>query len=204
MPPTDQSKNIWLTQCREYYHGDTKELKKINKFSEEYKSDEAILWYTKDSFVHRLLNRAFRTDDITAWYLSRYLIIDISQQLEIIYQEQNSSQKFKLYRGQLMNMEELKSIRESVGINGLVCTTAFFSTTKNIPTAKQFIAGTDDSNDDQIVSVLFEIILDSDNLKRVRFIDINQYLLKKSNRSNDEEELLFNPLRPEFFLLNQI
>ncbi len=37
----------------------------IQIFSREYTADEAIWWYTKESFVYRSVNRVFRIDDIT-------------------------------------------------------------------------------------------------------------------------------------------
>jgi len=88
-------------------------------------------------------------------------------------------------------MKELESIRELTKIDGLFCTTAFFSTTQNIFVAKSFSGDVGDPNDDEIISVLFEIIVNSINLKTVRFVDISQYLLNKFHMSNDEEEFLF-------------
>lgn len=72
----------------------------IEIFSKEYKADEAIRWYTKESFVYRLVNRAIRINDITLWDLSRYYIADMCKQMEIVYREQNCSKNFILYRGQ--------------------------------------------------------------------------------------------------------
>jgi tetratricopeptide (TPR) repeat protein len=191
MPQTNESKDIWLNQCREYYHGDEIELKKIEIFSKEYKSDEAIRWYTEESFVYRLVNRAFRIDDITLWYLSRYYIADMCRQMEIIYREQNCTKNFILYRRQRTSIHELESIKELAESNHLFCTTAFFSTTKNFDVSTLFGSEIGDPNNDEIISVLFEIIVDSINLKTIIFVDINQYLLEKYHMSNDEDEVLF-------------
>jgi tetratricopeptide (TPR) repeat protein len=192
MPQTNESKDIWLNKCREYYRGKTSELQKIEKFSKEYKADKAIRWYTKDSFVHILVNRTFRTEDITLWYLSRYFIADICKEIEIVYQKQKIySENLTLYRGQRMSIKELESIRELAEIDGLFCTTAFFSTTQNISVAKSFSGDVGDPDDDEIVSVLFKIIVDSINLETVKFVNINQYLIDKSPEFIDEEEFLF-------------
>jgi len=191
MPQTNESKDIWLDKCREYYRGEPLELEKIEKFSKEYKADETIMWYMEESFVYRLVNRAFRTEDITLWYLSRYFIADICKQIEIVYQQQNHSRSLTLYRGQRMSIKELKSIRELSRIDGLFCTTAFFSTTQDISVAKSFSGDIGDPNDDEIISVLFEIIVDLIHLKTVRFVDINQYLSDKFHKFKDEKEFLF-------------
>jgi hypothetical protein len=61
MPQIDEIKNIWPDKCREYYRGDETILQQIADFSKEYKANDAIKWYTEDSFVYHLLNRALRT-----------------------------------------------------------------------------------------------------------------------------------------------
>ncbi|CAF1388674.1 unnamed protein product, partial [Didymodactylos carnosus] len=43
-------------------------LKKINNFQQLYRSEQAGRWWTHDSFLFRLLNKAFRTEDIATIY----------------------------------------------------------------------------------------------------------------------------------------
>jgi hypothetical protein len=40
------------------------QLANINDFDNNYTFDNVLKWYTKDSFVFRLVNRAFRTQNI--------------------------------------------------------------------------------------------------------------------------------------------
>ncbi|CAF1674153.1 unnamed protein product, partial [Didymodactylos carnosus] len=64
MPTSDESKMEMLTECESYHRDNDKELEKINDFRLNYSSDAAVSWYTRDSFVYRLLNKALRTRDI--------------------------------------------------------------------------------------------------------------------------------------------
>ncbi|CAF1186448.1 unnamed protein product, partial [Didymodactylos carnosus] len=56
--------NDLLKYCRQEYKDNQKELNKIQEFEEYYTPDKAIYWYTKDSFLYRLLNKAFRQQNI--------------------------------------------------------------------------------------------------------------------------------------------
>ncbi|CAF2678496.1 unnamed protein product [Rotaria sp. Silwood2] len=96
-------------------------------------------WYIKDSFVYRLINRAFRTEDITLWYLFRYFVIDLCKQLEKVHTQQNNQKPFTVYRGQsTMSTNELKKLRSNPDCQ--IATNGFFSTSKDKSVARQFIA----------------------------------------------------------------
>ena len=46
------------------------ELQKINEFFDSFTLDKAVYWFTRDSFLYRLLNKAFRTqniDEVWVW-----------------------------------------------------------------------------------------------------------------------------------------
>lgn len=54
-----------LTQfCSHYYRGSKKELGFINEFVGDYTSDKSIYWYTRQTFLYKLVNKALRTEDI--------------------------------------------------------------------------------------------------------------------------------------------
>ncbi|CAF5093031.1 unnamed protein product, partial [Rotaria sp. Silwood1] len=50
-----------IEQCRLYYSDNESVLKDIDEFDQNYTPENAISWYTRNSFVFRLLNKAFRT-----------------------------------------------------------------------------------------------------------------------------------------------
>lgn len=188
MPRTDEAKNIWLDKLRECYRGDLTALEKIADLSKEYTADDAILSYTKDVF--KPVNHALRTEDIISWYFFRYYIVDICKQIEVVHQQQKYCENLILYRGQIMSRKELESIKELTSTNDLFITIAFFSTSKNISVAEHFI-GDINGYDEPRVPVLFEITVDSVDVKTVIFVDINQHLLKKYNLRGGEDEFLF-------------
>ncbi|CAF3819064.1 unnamed protein product [Adineta steineri] len=190
MPQTNESKKLWLEKCAEYYRGNQTKLKQIADFSKVYKADDAIKWYTKDSFCHKLTNLVLRIDDIVFWYSFRYYIVDLCKEIELAHKQQKYSEILTLYRGQSMSHEELKSIKELIDTDNLFCTTAFFSTSKCIEVAKGFIGGMEDC-DDQRIPILFVITVDTINLKTVTFVDIEPYFAKKNYEPRKEDEILF-------------
>ena len=184
MPQTKQAKEIVLNKCKDYYRRQNKELEKIDVFRSTYTANQAINWYTEDCFVYRLVNQAFRTEDVTLWYLFRFFIIDLCTQLENIHREQNIQDCFKLYRGQArMPTQELENLRFNIG--GCILTNAFFSTSKNIEIAQQYIKDAENSDDFKVV--MFEITVNTSHTKSVVFVDIDQY-----QQTDGESEVLFN------------
>ena len=187
MPQTNQAKDVMLKKCEDYYRNNETVLKWIKLFRNTYTSDTAIDWYLEDSFVYRLVNTAFRTEDITLWYLFRYYISDLCTQLERVHQEQNCQSFLTLYRGQSqLPTKELQYIQANVG--GLISTNAFFSTSTNPDIARRFIFGASHTEDFKVV--LFEITVDALNLNNIIFVDINKYLRQPSDEG--EGEVLFN------------
>lgn len=59
MPQTDQSKQMMINICRDYYRGNTKELTNIAQFDLTYRSSDAIQWYTKETFVYKYMSIDF-------------------------------------------------------------------------------------------------------------------------------------------------
>src|SRR5205823_6446303 len=102
--------------CRNYYRGNLKELENINEFEETYKSNDAIFWYTRQSFVYRLVNKALRTEDYEALLIFRFFIIDLCENLRIKYidlkhrQEQEGSSIVISYRGLKLSPSEIYNL----------------------------------------------------------------------------------------------
>ncbi|CAF1115539.1 unnamed protein product [Didymodactylos carnosus] len=57
MPTTDRAKQTRIDACRDYYKSNTVEQKHIAIFELEYCSADAIRWFTKPSFCHRVTQR---------------------------------------------------------------------------------------------------------------------------------------------------
>ncbi|CAF1102329.1 unnamed protein product [Didymodactylos carnosus] len=73
MPKTAQSQEDMLEHCTNYYRDNSLELTRIEEFRRTYNADMAISWYTRDTFIYRMVNQALRTENIDALYLFRVI-----------------------------------------------------------------------------------------------------------------------------------
>ncbi|UJR11319.1 hypothetical protein I4U23_015500 [Adineta vaga] len=138
LPRNQQSKQQMIEICRQYYHGNTKELKLIDQFEQEYQPEEAIRWYTKDSFVYKLINKALRTEDIELLYVFRFFVGDLSKNLENEHEKLLSSNEemFTVYRGVHLDKEEFHRLKQNQG--QLISTNGYLSTSRNRSKANGF------------------------------------------------------------------
>ena len=61
-----------ISFCRQQVPVDDQfELDILREFEENYSSERAIWWYTRESIVYKMLNKALRTDDIDLLFLFR-------------------------------------------------------------------------------------------------------------------------------------
>ncbi|CAF1261964.1 unnamed protein product [Rotaria sordida] len=157
MKQTHESKIEMLEECRSRYDGQqTKnevQLKNIDKFEREYTPDQAIHWYTSDCFLYRIVNYMCRTEDIDLLYSLRYYMIDLLQQLKQLHLTSPVVTPVIVYRGQLMNINELQKYH----VDEYYCTNTFMSTTQSQDVALMF-AGDENSDKER---VLFCIKIDT-------------------------------------------
>ncbi|CAF1433687.1 unnamed protein product [Adineta steineri] len=173
MPQTKQAKDLMLNKCQDYYRNDKKQYLLIELFRNTYQSDEAIHWYIKDSFIYRLVNRAFRTENITLWYLFRFYLIDLCKQLELIHKEQNIQTSLILYRGQSrMSIKEFNYLKSNIG--SFILANGFFSSTTDIQIANSFLSGAINTEDYKVI--LFKIIVEQSIVDKIIFVDIDKYV----------------------------
>lgn len=183
IPQSDLSKKDMLEECRQYYKDNEIELKKIAKFDTEYQTIESIYWYTLDSFVYRLLNKALRTQDIDTIFKFRFFISALYHQLHDCYRsctqsiDKNVSNNLTVYRGQGMTTDEFTKIKNSV--SSYVALNTFFSTTRDSNMAIAY-SGNGLARSRGIESVVFEIDIDK-NLEARPYADISHISYMKEN-----------------------
>lgn len=181
----DEAKDSMVKQLKNYFRHDHIETKYIESFEETYKSKDAIEWYTREIFLYRLINRAFRTEDSALWYTFRFYIRDLCKQIEKVHREQNMKERFTVYRGQTqVPKAEFENIFSNCG--GLVSCNGYFSTSTSLDVAKFFLGGARDTEDFHVV--IFKITVNANELKHTIFVDINKCLQEDRN----ENEILFN------------
>ncbi|CAF3745556.1 unnamed protein product [Rotaria magnacalcarata] len=76
LPKTLSSKKEMIQECRVSYQENEVQLKKIAVFEATYDEKSAITWYTEYTFIYRLFNMAFRTQNIDIIFKYRYFFID--------------------------------------------------------------------------------------------------------------------------------
>ncbi|CAF1273770.1 unnamed protein product [Didymodactylos carnosus] len=137
MPQTEQSKQEMIRICRDYYRGNSKELKYVEEFENEYKPDDSIRWYTKESFIHKLINKALRTEEIEQLYIFRLFISNLSTCLGKESQRiQREQAPINVYRGERLSNVELEKLKANEG--KLISINGFLSTSRSHELALRF------------------------------------------------------------------
>ncbi|CAF3907563.1 unnamed protein product [Rotaria sp. Silwood1] len=159
----------------------------IDKFEKTYKSSNAIEWYTRQSFVYKLINAALRTEDIEALYIFRFYISDLCRQLanehKVFRIRHAKSPVLKLYRGCHMTLQELDKLQETIG--GMTSINGFVSTTMQQWVADEFLSR-DARRGPSVQSVLWIIEADC-RIDDVIFAFVAPYSVHP-----EEEEVIFN------------
>ena len=96
---TTLSKAIFVQFSREQYADNKKTLCTIDEFERQYDKEHAVSWYTRDSFVYRLLNRSLRENDFTGSYVMGFFIKDLHNQLTELCNKSLRVER-TVYRGQ--------------------------------------------------------------------------------------------------------
>jgi len=182
---TSYAKAELLEFCRSKYHDKPKQLKEIDDFDRDYQSENAAKWYTKDSFLHRLLNQSLRVETIDHIVKMRYYIHDLHNQLAELQkdfvQSLNEKKNITLYRGQTMKKKELDDIKENK--EGFVSMNSFLSATQDEKVAFMF-SGDGQITEPDEVSVIYEMSIDT-NIRSTPYAQIKSV-------NPDEQEILFS------------
>lgn len=122
--------NIFIANCRKQYSGNANDLNTVDELEEYYHPPAALFWYTRDSFLYRILNRALRCRGNHTLITLSFFIRDIHDGLKQQQKKLASGSKIvRVYRGQSMSTVELDKIKSNVG--KFISMNSFFSTTRN-------------------------------------------------------------------------
>jgi len=178
MKSIESDKQQLIQLCKKEYRTNNMELILVREFEKYYRADKALWWYTRDSFLYRVLNKALRIQNIDLLFLLRFVIRDIYQQLKL-YQHQSP---IRVFRGQVMSIDELKTLRQS--INNFISINSFFSTSTNPHQALSFLNSSIITSD--LCRILFIIHADPRLVKSKPFADISSL-----SYFSNEREVLF-------------
>jgi hypothetical protein len=187
---TNRMNEKMLQRCRLYCVGNDVELHKLDRFENNYWSDNAIREYTKDTFLYRMLNRALRTQDMEIILDLRYFILDLYNQLYKLQTDFDrypvsviKEGKLTVYRGQFMSMRELNRLKRHIG--GYIITHTFLSTTLSSEIALLYAGN--GAQRPLYESVLFEIDINiQHSIRKIPFANISKF-----SQMKDENEVLF-------------
>jgi tetratricopeptide (TPR) repeat protein len=170
-----------IKYCRQIYSNDEKTLNILNEFEENFLSELSIYWYTRESFLYKILNRALWTSQSDILYKLRYFLRQLHKQISSQAELQHSNKTtFIVYRGQNMSIDQIEKLKKNIG--GFLSFSNFLSTSLKRYIALSFIAGSN-------IGVLFEIYIDT-KIKKFPFANIEH--LSYQQGEYNESELLFS------------
>ncbi|CAF1135405.1 unnamed protein product [Adineta ricciae] len=125
----EQATEILAAYCCNLYSGNIDELNVIDEFKNDYDPKHAIWWYTRESFIYQMLNRALRTLDADIIVRIGFFIHDLYQQIDQLYMQQLPNYRgktFIVYRGQGLLKSDFDKLRKTEG--GFMSFNNFLST----------------------------------------------------------------------------
>ncbi|CAF1101658.1 unnamed protein product [Adineta steineri] len=174
-----------LVHClKEFYSDNPAQITVLDEFQSNYTSSDALRWYTRDSFLFRLINRALRQHNIELIFLFGFYIKDLYLQLEDANKYFQTETSFTVYRGQQISRVEIKNLQKWEFISN----NSFLSTTRQRSLATVFL-NQSAKLEDECQSILFEIQVDCRQLENIfapPFADISTF-----SQFPEECEILF-------------
>ncbi|CAF3954853.1 unnamed protein product [Rotaria sp. Silwood1] len=158
-----------ISYCRLQYSDNPSELEFIVEFEKDYSEHTPIWWYSRQSFLYKMLNKALRIQDIETLYKLRVFIKDLHTQLVTLHQNSTYNDSIILYRGQRMRSLDLANLKTNIG--GLLSITNFLSTTSDQRVAYAF-AEREMTTPDR-TAVVMRIKNESNASSRAVFADID-------------------------------
>ncbi|CAF2390198.1 unnamed protein product [Rotaria sp. Silwood2] len=111
-----------ISFCQNKYKHDQHELKLIHEFQQSYASEQAIWWYTRQSFVYKILSKILREENIRLIYFFRFIIGDIYRQLKRC----QCQSPIRVFRGQSLPDKDVIYFKTSIG--KIITVKSFFTT----------------------------------------------------------------------------
>ncbi|CAF2052373.1 unnamed protein product [Rotaria magnacalcarata] len=184
----------FLAYCRHKYSDDTKILATIQQFEKGYGIDSPISWYTADSFIYKILNRALHDQETDVIIKMGFFIRSLHENIKQLQLQQLNQFKNELvvYRGQGMKPEIFEKLKKAKG--GLISFNTFLSTSTEQSVGLEFIERTLVKS--TVTGILF-IIKVNRLISSTPFADIHEY-----SQFKKEKEILFS--MPTVFHIDNI
>lgn len=135
------------------YRGNNKFNESIKEFNHSYSKNDALQWCFISPFPSTFLHRAFQTHNTEHLQMSRFLVNDVSRQIQIASHKSTS----ELYKGMRMSSEILDKLEQHVG--QLICPKGYLQCCQSRKIALETASSLDHRPD--LMAVLFKINFDS-------------------------------------------
>ena len=174
------AKQEMINYCRKIYIDDPNAIVILDDFETSYIPELAIYWYTRESFLCQMLNKALWTPQPDVLYKLRYFLRHLYYQIHAQAKAQRDQlSEVTLYRGQSMSKAQVEKLKRNVG--GFLSFNNFLSTTLQERIARNFLIGSE-------TGVLFETHIDP---KIRKFPMVNIELISYLHSDQNEQEFLF-------------
>ena len=181
-----QRKEEMLTICREYYAQRPRESALIEEFELTYTPADAIMWFTRNSFIHKIVNRAFRSFDKAKLAAVAFYLQDLRDQLkQHRFKADSSNRMSDVYHGLVMTRRDIDRI-QALRTGSLLTVNGFLSTSRVLKVAQVFAEKRTASLDHALCYVLLQIHLNFEE-SPIIFADVREFSAYPT-----EEEVLFD------------
>ena len=135
----EESREEFINYCKRTYETNPRELQIIDEFCRNYRASDAISWYTRDTFLVRMLNRALRMFDAQIILQIGFFIRDLHEHINRLHLDQLEHLNrncLTVYRGQRLTEKEFRRMKKSEGV--LLSFNHFLSTSLNREVSRIF------------------------------------------------------------------
>jgi tetratricopeptide (TPR) repeat protein len=181
----DEQMQRLVNALQRRYSADAPPSDILDAFQRDYEPEQAIWWYTKESFAYGLLNKALRELRADIIIDMGFFLRDMHRQISERHKQQLTSDGGKthiVYRGQRLTIDSFNQLKANKG--GLLSFNSFLSTSTQRGVAR-FLAESSLSGVNH-VGILFVIEIDP-NHSRTPFASINDI-----SAFGEEAEILFS------------
>jgi len=184
---TEEHIKQFLAYCRQQFVDSEQNRKFFTKIENEYRNHSSIWWYTSDSCLFGMLNRALRVMDVNVIIKIGFFLRDVHCRITELHDEQFADLDlwcpFTVYRGQGLSVNDFNKLKNTNG--GLLSFNSFLSTSFERKTGNLYAENS--LGDPDVMSVLFVITIDP-SISVTSFAQITG----ESNFGSDEGEILFS------------
>ena len=178
----ENAKKDFVDFCNEQYAENDRMLKIIKDFEETYDRPSPIYWYTKETFIYGILNKALRTQDIEIIMKMGFIMRDIHRQIELLHSKMNQTQTITVYRGQALSKIDFEKLKNNKG--GLLSFNNFLSTSQDFEVS--FILADSIRSEPDLIGILFQIEIDP-SISSISFASLDNI-----SHFDSEKEILFS------------